>query len=117
MVPISGLQESFPNLQLSYQNGASIGVLRYNLGKNTTVLLVRWPVSLLAFMAAIIYIMTSIAAKHGTPLYHSIGLATLRIPTHAQFCDRLDFFVLFIQAGTRNVLAQILDNCVFVAME
>ncbi len=77
----------------------------------------KGPMSFLTLTAAVIYLMAPIAAQHATPLYHLVGVATLRIPTHAHFWDRLDFFVLLIQTIAGDVLAQILDKRVIIAIE
>jgi hypothetical protein len=74
-----------------------------------TELLVFWPISLLAFSRAIIYLAASRAIKHFAAFHHPIRYAALRIETKAHLCDGLDFFVLLIQALTGDVLFQILD--------
>ena len=66
-----------------------------------------WPMSLLAFVGAIVNRITSRAAKHFLSLYLSIRMGTRWVATKARFDDGFDFFVLFIQAFARDALPEI----------
>ena len=77
--------------------------------------LVSWPISLLAFRRAIIYLAALSSIQHTFAFHLPIRYTALKITTHPHLCDRFGFFVLLIRAVvTGGILHQILDKGMFI---
>ena len=78
-----------------------------------TELLVTFPVRLLTFVRAVVYLTTSGATEHLAAFRNLIPTAAW-VETPAHLFHGLDFFVLLVEATTRNALPVICNKCVFI---